>query len=151
MILARRATVPSLNENFVIVPYQPERHHDLIPPLYAESFGEPPWPRDWDGIPEFDPRGVFLAEDSLSQAAVGFVVSFKRRDFGYVSVLGVLPTARRQGLGMALLDEAVLYLKSLGLGTIKVDVSIDDTPAVRLYQRFGFEITESFDDEAVGS
>jgi ribosomal protein S18 acetylase RimI-like enzyme len=88
-----------------------------------------------------------LAEDKRSREPVGYVISFQRRAFGYVSVLAVVPRARRQCVGLALLSTAVQYLGSLGLATINVDVPTDNALAVSLYQTFGFEIAKSFVDE----
>ncbi len=74
-----------------VVEYCPPLHHSRIPLIYAEAFGEKPWPDDWDDFDEFDPTGVFLAADPATDETMGYVISFRRKDLGYISVLAVLP------------------------------------------------------------
>ncbi len=86
---------PQLPPNITIVPYVPALHHEVVPQVYAAAFGEPPWPADWETIPEFDPGGVFLAISTESGEAGGFAVSFMRREYGYISVVAA------EGAGVA--------------------------------------------------
>jgi mycothiol synthase len=130
-----------------IVPYQAERHHDEIPEIYARSFAEPPWPADWDGFPEFDPGGVFVAESPGAAETVGYIISFQRKNVGYISVLAVIPAFRRRGIGTALAHRAVLYLRSKGLGAIQVDAFADSTPAVGFYTNLGFRVIRTYQDD----
>jgi ribosomal protein S18 acetylase RimI-like enzyme len=51
----------------------------------------------------------------------------------------VAPAARRQGIGRALLEHAVLVAKSkLRLEQLRVVVTLHDPAAVRLFEQFGF-------------
>lgn len=125
-----------------IVAYRADLHHTLVPGLYAESFGEAPWPADWDRFDEFDPRGVFLAVDDATGEPAGFAICFRRRDFGYISVVGVRPAYRRRGIASALVRTAVAYLHSLGLDTVRVDAYEKSTPAVWTYERLGFRTVD---------
>lgn len=133
-------------DDVAIRPYAAGRDHHRIPAVYAAAFGEPPWPGDWDRFPEFDPRGVFVAEALTTEALVGFVTCFRRAGFGYVSVLAVVPGWRRRGVARALLGSAVGYLRSLGLVDVEVDAFTDAGPAVGLYRDFGFEVLRTYDD-----
>lgn len=132
------AAAPS---GFVMVPYSRELHHGEIPLIYAEAFGEKPWARDWERFDGFDPRGVFLAAGGGGELA-GCVVSFKRRDHGYISVLAVRPAWQKRGAAAALVREAVKYLRSLGLKTVRIDVDENRTAALRLYAKLGFSVAE---------
>ena len=123
-----------------IVPYEAARHYDSIPALYAAAFGDPPWPADWDHFDEFDPRGVFLGYDPAAPGPVGFAISFQRQDFGYISVVAVLPAYRRRGLATALIGTAVQYLGSLALKTVHIDVLETNRPAVLAYEKLGFQV-----------
>jgi len=123
-----------------IVPYCACLHHALIPGLYAASFKEDPWLADWDSIEEFDPQGVFLGVDEDTQEAVGFVICFRRRDLGYISVVAVVPAYRRRGIASALVGTAIDYLRSLGLDTARIDAYEGSVPAVRTYQKLGFQV-----------
>jgi mycothiol synthase len=122
-----------------IVPYRAALHHTLIPGVYAAAFAEDPWPAAWDHIAEFDPQGVFLALDDGTQEPVGFAICFRRRDFGYISVVAVLPAYRRRGIASALVRTAVAYLHSLGLDTVRIDAYEESVPAVETYTKLGFQ------------
>ncbi len=54
-----------------------------------------------------------------------------------VSRLLVLPSARRRGLGSALVTEATAHAHALGLRPV-LDVAQDNYPAVRLYEQSGW-------------
>jgi SAM-dependent methyltransferase len=123
-----------------ILSYRADRHREFVPTLYAESFGEDPWPADWDRFDEFDPQGVFLAVDAHTQNPVGFAICFQRRDLGYISVVAVIPTHRRRGIASALVTAAIDYLHSLGLTTVRIDAYEESTPAVRTYEQLGFRV-----------
>lgn len=144
MELRGKTRAQSLPKEVVICNYNRERHHNLIPTLYAKAFAEPLWSTDWDCFPEFDARGVFVAQIHATSEVVGFVISFKRKDFGYVSVLAVVPSHQRRGIGGALVQAAIVYLRSLGLKTIQVDAFTDDVLAVRFYQDFGFRVIRTY-------
>ncbi len=122
-----------------ILNYDYALHHALIPKIYAESFEDNPWPDDWDTIDEFDPKGVFLATEKNKSDLAGFVISFKRRNFGYISVVAVLPSSQRRGIATALIKEAVRYLKSLGLNRIRIHVEETNLAALQVYERLGFK------------
>ncbi len=139
----RASTAP---EGVVIRPYAKERHHEVIRALYAEAFEDTPWPPDWDGIPQFDPRGVFVAEDKITAVAVGYVISFRRRDIGYISVLAVIPAYRRRGIAQALIWAATDYLHALNIASIQVDAFTDSIPAVSLYETVGFRVIRTYED-----
>ncbi len=146
MELSEKVRTQSLPKEVVICSYNREQHHNIIPTLYAKAFVEPPWSKDWDCFPEFDALGVFLAQIPATSEVVGYVISFQRKDFGYMSVLAVVPSHRRRGIGGALVHAAIVYLRSRGLKTIQVDAFTDNLPAVRLYQNLGFRIIRTYED-----
>ncbi len=63
---------------------------------------------------------------------------------GYIDLLAVDPSARRQGLGNVLLHEAFHGFAAAGLPVAWLDVSSSNAPARRLYQRAGMEHRHSF-------
>ncbi len=129
-------------EGFRIGQYDPEDHHEAIPQLYARSFGDDPWTTDWDSFEEFDPKGAFVACRQGARAFCGFALSFRRADFGYISVVGVVPEFRRIGIASALVGSAVDYLGSIGLELVRIDAWEDAPAAVGTYRSLGFEIYE---------
>ena len=129
-------------DGFRIDRYDPVEHHEAIPILYSQSFGDDPWRADWDSLEEFDPRGAFVAGRVESPSMCGFALSFRRADFGYISVVGVVPEYRRPGIASALVGSAVDYLGSLGLDLVRIDAWEDAPAAVAAYRSLGFEIYE---------
>lgn len=134
-----------------IVNYEHSLHHDQIPQIYAEAFDDAPWPDNWDDIEEFDPNGMFLATDGNRSKLAGFVICFKRRHFGYISVVAVRPGFRRKGIATALILEAIRYLHSLGLSKIQIRVDVTNTPAIQVYKKLGFEIMSESDEGGTSS
>ncbi|BBF99313.1 MULTISPECIES: mycothiol synthase [Pseudonocardia] len=59
---------------------------------------------------------------------------------GEVYVLGVDPAAHGRGLGRVLTLAGLQYLRDRGLGTVLLYVEADNTPAVRVYERLGFDV-----------
>jgi len=147
MVLSDEGQVSTPPTRVQICAYNPQGHHDLIPSVYALSFAEPPWPADWEAFAEFDPNGAFVAQDVKTAQVIGFVVSFRRNDHGYISVVAVVPEYHRQGIGSALVSAAIAYLRGLGLYTIRIDAFVDAPPAFNLYRKLGFQVEKTFEDE----
>ncbi len=70
---------------------------------------------------------------------VGFGLLGVRGRRGWIGGTGVVPSARRQGVGhavmLAVLDEA----RRLGLDEVSLEVLVQNEPARRLYEALGFE------------
>jgi ribosomal protein S18 acetylase RimI-like enzyme len=63
----------------------------------------------------------------------------KRKHKGHIWGVFVLPSARRRGLGRALLVRAIEAAKTLGgLNSIQLTVSVSQEPARRIYEACGF-------------
>lgn len=139
-------TLRTLTPQISIVSYFPERYHEAIRYIYFEAFGEEPWPADWDVFDEFDPKGIFVASHVQTEKPVGYVISFKRRNFGYISAVAVIPEFRRQGIASALIRTAIDYLRSLDLSDVMIDVYVRNTPAVEAYKKLGFRVLEIFEE-----
>jgi ribosomal protein S18 acetylase RimI-like enzyme len=73
----------------------------------------------------------------------GFSLGYPKRmgDWGWISVLGVAPAWRRQGLGLALLQESFRRIRATGetVAALGVD-SENPTGATRLYERAGMRV-----------
>ncbi|MCQ4088370.1 GNAT family N-acetyltransferase [Saccharibacillus sp. JS10] len=89
-----------------------------------------------------------IAEDHEGKAlGSAYVRLFPEHDQGYGSVapdvpeLGMALTAesRGRGIGAALLEYLLDLLKSQGVKRVSLSVDPDNEPAMRLYQRFGFQ------------
>jgi ribosomal protein S18 acetylase RimI-like enzyme len=57
---------------------------------------------------------------------------------GSIQNVGVVPSLRGLGLGSCLIEQALAGFQRLGLRRAFLEVTADNKPAVRLYQRLGF-------------
>lgn len=78
---------------------------------------------------------------SLVEPSRGFCNLAVRGERSWIGGIGVVPAARRQGLGRALM-EAVLELAP---PTVTLEVLEQNEPAIRLYEALGFERTRMLD------
>jgi len=92
--------------------------------------------------PWFDPAGLLLAEDGSGM--LGFHWT-KQHDaqHGEVYVVGVAPRSQGRGLGRLLTLAGLHHLAALGVDEVQLYVESDNTPAVAVYSRLGFEHAES--------
>ena len=118
--------------------------HAGIQTTYGAAFVTAPWPDDWDRFDEFDPRGVRVVE--YEDGIVGFAISFRRRGFGYVSVVAVDPEHQRNGLASALVGECGAWFDMQGIDELRIDAFEDSPAAVACYLALGFEIVERIAD-----
>ncbi|MEM6452421.1 MAG: GNAT family N-acetyltransferase [Cyanobacteria bacterium P01_C01_bin.69] len=103
------------------------------------------WGREGDG--------GFLASEARTGQAIGAVwlrlLTGKHKSYGYVDddipelSMAVLPDYRGQGVGTQLLTH--LLLSDYGQRPMSLSVSANN-PAMRLYERFGFEIVSMHDE-----
>jgi ribosomal protein S18 acetylase RimI-like enzyme len=70
---------------------------------------------------------------------VGLVNLGVRGDRGWIGGLGVVPEARRQGLGRALMEAVHEQACSRGIEEISLEVIEANEPAFRLYEDLGYE------------
>lgn len=106
----------------------------------AETFED--W-LHWVKREPFDPGLWFLAFDGDQLAGISLCRSEWAGDdeLGWVSVLGVRRSWRRQGLGSALLLHSFRALRARGKTRVGLGVRADNaTGAVRLYERVGMRI-----------
>lgn len=84
---------------------------------------------------------VFVADDD---GAVVGRLSIARDPHGassHVADLGLMVALghRRRGIGRALLDQAVAWARDAGVSKLELHVFPWNEPAIRLYERFGFQ------------
>ncbi len=71
--------------------------------------------------------------------AVGTVQGVQWDGWGSIQNLGIVPMHRGRGLGSLLLARAATGFRSVGLAHMHLEVTNDNTAAVRLYDRLGFK------------
>jgi ribosomal protein S18 acetylase RimI-like enzyme len=65
--------------------------------------------------------------------------ALRARGSGLITDLLVVPSHRRQGVGAALVEDALGLARAAGLAEVALFVSGDNLPALRLYERLGFK------------
>ena len=90
--------------------------------------------------------------DTLCREDILFLVAYEKEQLlGYVGVyctaeegeitnVAVTPSARRGGVGRALLRELIKKLAQSGIYRIVLEVRVSNEPAIRLYEQEGFAV-----------
>jgi len=73
-----------------------------------------------------------------SREVRGYVLVGRAAGDGYVQRLAVHPDVQGNGLGRALLDDGLLWLRARGAARAYVNTQVDNDRAFALYQRAGF-------------
>lgn len=97
-----------------------------------------------------DRFGSFVAYDGAGQA-LGFVEASVRRDYvngtysspvGFIEGLYVIPSARQQGVGRALVEAAEAWARANGCGEMASDALIENETSHAMHRALGFVETE---------
>jgi len=82
--------------------------------------------------------GFIVAE--LNGEIVGYVIGCTRRELGRVDSLAVDLKCRSMGIGSALIEFILDRFATRGITKVQLEVRPSNQSAIRLYQRFGFQI-----------
>lgn len=63
-------------------------------------------------------------------------------EVAWIARIGVLDTERRKGLGSRLMEAMVAHCREIGRRTVILYVMQDNRAALRLYEKYGVEVTE---------
>jgi ribosomal protein S18 acetylase RimI-like enzyme len=105
--------------------------------LERECFPLDAWPLlDLVAVLSF-PNVIRLKAVAKDQV-VGFVAGDQRpsENMAWIATIGVLPAFQRQGVATALLDACEAQL---GVASIRLSVRDGNSPAIHLYERFGYQ------------
>src|SRR2546421_1209433 len=86
------------------------------------------------------PDGVLVAEDDLG-AVVGYVTTRVNRTsgIGWIPNLAVDPNHQGKGLGRALLERAIQFLRESGMAVAKIETLEQNPNGQSLYPSLGFQ------------
>ena len=82
----------------------------------------------------------FLVAETAAGQVVGSVMAGYEGHRGWINYLAVAPTARRQGLGRALMNEAERKLRAAGCPKINLQVRPDNHEIIAFYESIGFAV-----------
>lgn len=109
--------------------------------LQRAAFGDQPGAELWNDAAWAEllamPGALALIVEA-GAAPLGFALGRFAAEEAELLTLGVRPTARRLGLGRALIDALVARATALGAHKIFLEVAEDNTNAQRLYRAAGF-------------
>jgi ribosomal protein S18 acetylase RimI-like enzyme len=86
--------------------------------------------------PGFEPEATWLLENELGPC--GTIQGLRERGVGAIQNVGVVPALRGQGLGEALVLQALYGFRRVGLQRAMLEVTAHNDGAIRLYRRLGF-------------
>ena len=76
---------------------------------------------------------------TVQSLAVGTIQGLSTDGWGSIQNLGVDPAHRGKGIGSILLSKAAMGFRAAGLERMHLEVTTENTGAVRLYERLGFK------------
>ncbi len=87
------------------------------------------------------PEGIVLLKDGTTTAGYCWTCTLGQapHSVGIISMIGIGPTYRCQGLSKPVLLAGMSYLLAHGVEYIQLDVDSENTPAVKLYRSVGFD------------
>ena len=108
--------------------------------LEAECFPAHPWTQD--SIEECfqNPAYHFFVAKNDAGEVTGYIATYIVRDEAFVENVCVTETARRQGVGRALVERAIENCKANGASFLSLEVRRSNLAAIGLYTAFDFEI-----------
>lgn len=112
----------------------------LLHALHGECFDEPFGEEGFRTLLTSPGMWATLAWPSDGgEAPAGFAMARSVAGEAEIVSVGVRPAARRQGIGAALLADALARSAALGAEAVFLEVGEDNPPAVALYVSAGFE------------
>lgn len=107
--------------------------------LEAECFAHP-WQQS--SIEECfqNPAYFFFVAKDEEGNVLGYIATYQVRDEAFVENICVTESARRQGVGRALVERAVENCEANGASFLSLEVRRSNTAAIGLYESFGFEL-----------
>ena len=142
--------IPATAHNFEITTFNPTLHKEEWLELNNKIFANHPDQGNWAiadldnriAEPWFDPEGFFIAFEN--KKIIGFCWTKIHHDFvnqdptGELYVIGVDPDSHAQGIGKAVANTALNYLKQKGLNQVMLYVDADNHKALKLYSALDF-------------
>lgn len=95
------------------------------------------------GCGRFDPEASLVADGPRGPIGV-LLASHLSGTNGHVCQVSVLPDEQARGLGTVLVSSTLAAFRRQGLQTASLSVTVENSPAYRLYNRLGFRLRKRF-------
>ncbi len=106
--------------------------------IAQNSFKDPYPLRLLKHIHSTDPEGFLKAE--IKGKIVGYIIGIIRwGNMGHILAIAVDESHRREGIGSALIMNALNRLDENGANRAKLEVRVSNDPAINFYKKIGFE------------
>jgi ribosomal-protein-alanine N-acetyltransferase len=111
-------------------------HIEALEPLEAQLFGDDRWSAAmfWNELA----NGHFYLVACDGEAVVGYAGLSVGDAEAWVQNLAVRADRQRGGIGTTLLEALLAEADRRGVRTVLLEVAVDNRPAQRLYDRYGF-------------
>ena len=110
---------------------------DAVMVIEHEAFSDH-WPRsayEYE-INENEFSNAFVAEENGE--ILGAAVTYMIFDDAQIATIAVRKSARKQGIGAQMLEKIINDADQAGCSTLSLEVRVSNTPANRLYEKYGF-------------
>ena len=137
-----------LRSNFTLRPFRIGRDEAMLTELQNAAFGE-----HWGFCPNTveeiaarvrtstsDPDGIIFVMEGDRAAGYNWTLRNENRygKIGFVSMTGVHPSYRGNGLGTAVVVSGMQHLSNQGVNVIELEVDSENAPARELYLKLGY-------------
>ena len=110
----------------------------VVAALQQACFPEDPWDEASVATLTAPPAGFAVIALDVQDQPVGFVMARVAAEDAEILAIGVLPPARRGGVGRLLVEAAVAKSRDLGATALFLEVAEDNQAAWTLYKACGF-------------
>ncbi len=92
---------------------------------------------------------VVLSDDGTPAGIMGFYANDQDTKAAYLSILSLLPEARRRGFGGKLMKRLISDAENAGMHTVRLKVDQGNRNAVAFYERAGFVVEDVVEDKNI--
>lgn len=110
---------------------------DMVARIEAEVFTEP-WSKESFFVEVKTPNHIYLVAEENGNI-LGYCGMWEVAGEGQITNVCVAPDHRGKGVATMMLEELLNRAAKLKVGAITLEVRVSNEPAIRLYEKLGFE------------
>ena len=85
-------------------------------------------------------RDTFLVVEK-NEEVIGFVIGITQKNEGHILVIAIKESYKKKGVGTFLMKKLMDIYEKKGVMKLKLEVRASNTPALSMYKKLGFKIT----------